>query len=193
MSTYVYGFTRRTHPLPITGMTGVGSTRQPLRLIDQDGLVAVVSDAPGNLRAKRRDLETHERVLETLCAVGTVLPMRFGIVAPDDSAVRAELASGADRYSGLLAKLDGHLELNVKAFHREDALLGALLLEHRSLRGRNARLRAAGGGTEQDKVAFGEQVAAAVETRRAEDAAAFAAILTPHASAIQLGVDRRLR
>jgi hypothetical protein len=38
------------------------------RLIRHDGLSAVVSDAPESLRAKRRDLVAHERVLETLTA-----------------------------------------------------------------------------------------------------------------------------
>ena len=128
MSTYVYGITRGSHPLPLAGLAGVGDQAQPLRVLRHGGdLAAVVSDAPANLRAKRRDLETHEGVLEGLCAAGTVLPMRFGLVAADDDAVIAELATGAPRYRELLARLDGKAELNVKAAHEEVGLLRDVL------------------------------------------------------------------
>jgi hypothetical protein len=35
-------------------------------IVRHEGLVAVVSDAPEDLRAKRRDLEAHDEVLEAL-------------------------------------------------------------------------------------------------------------------------------
>ncbi len=187
MSTYVYGFTYSAHPLPLDGLVGVGADAPPLRLVRQERLVAVVSDAPANLRAKRRDLEAHERVLETLCDVGTILPMRFGMVAPDDDAVRRELRTGAERYAGLLTRLEGQVELNVKGVHQKDGVLAQLLSRHRELRERNEALRASGGGSYQDKVAFGERVAAAMEERRSEDAERVVARLRPYASQVRLG------
>ncbi|HYJ68094.1 MAG TPA: GvpL/GvpF family gas vesicle protein [Nocardioidaceae bacterium] len=187
MSTYVYGFAPATHPMPIDGLTGVGAERAPVRLIREDGLVAVVSDAPEGLRAKRRDLEAHERVLESLCAAGTVMPMRFGMVASDDATVQAELTSKAEKYADLLAKLNDHVELNVKGVHDEDALLGDLLQRHAELRERNDALRAVGGGDEQDRIAFGEQVSAAVEERRVQEAKRLVAQLESHATRVRLG------
>lgn len=187
MGTYVYGFAPATHPMPIDGLTGVGAERAPVRLIRGDGLVAVVSDASEGLRAKRRDLEAHQRVLDTLCAAGTVLPMRFGMIASDDAMVEAELTSRAQQYTELLATLDEHVELNVKGTHNEDAVLGDLLQRRNDLRERNEALREAGGGREQDKIAFGGQVAAAVEERRSQDAARLVAALKPHATRVRLG------
>jgi hypothetical protein len=187
MSTYVYGFAPATHPMPIDGLTGVGAEGAPVRLIREGSLVAVVSDAPEGLRAKRRDLEAHELVLESLCAAGTVMPMRFGMIASDDAMVQAELTSKSEQYTGLLAELDGHVELNVKGVHNEDALLGDLLQRHADLRERNDALRDAEGGSEQDRIAFGEQVAAAVEGRRAQDAARLVAQLESKASRVRLG------
>ena len=187
MSTYVYGFATATHPLPIDGLTGVGAEKAPVRLIREGGLVAVVSDAPDGLRAKRRDLEAHERVLESLSAGGTVMPMRFGMVASDDAMVQVELASKAAQYTDRLAELDDHVELNVKGVHNEDALLGDVLQRRADLRERNDALREAGGGGEQDRIAFGEQVAAAVEGRRAQDATRLVAQLESHASWVRLG------
>jgi Gas vesicle synthesis protein GvpL/GvpF len=187
MSTYVYGFTHAAHPLPIDGMGGVGKSAPPLRLVRENGLAAVVSDAPDDLRAKRRDLETHQAILESLCAVGTVLPMRFGTVAPDDAAIRAELRSQAERYAQLLARLDGALEMNVKAIHREDDILRALLVEHRALREWNEALRASGGGSHEARVEFGEEIAAALEERGAHDAERVLAALQPHAADVNVG------
>jgi Gas vesicle synthesis protein GvpL/GvpF len=180
VSTYVYAYTGASHPLPVDSLAGVGERKPPVRLVRHDGLTAVVSDAPERLRAKRRDVEAHEQVLETLFAAGTVLPMRFGTVAADDAAVKAELATSAVRYTKLLSRLEGKVEVNVKAVHREEAVLRELL-------NRSEALRASGGGSHQDKVALGEQLSAALEDRRSQDAEQVVAQLRPHASAVRLG------
>ena len=185
MSTYVYGFTHAAHPLVVDDLAGVGSQR--LRVLSSSGLAAVVSDAPEGLRAKRRDLEAHGAVLEALGAAGTVLPMRFGTVAPRDVAVVTELEANAPRYRQLLSQLARCVELNVKAVHREDAVLSELLERDRVLGERNQALRARGGGTYEDKVEFGEAVAAALAERRTQDAAVVVAALRPYASKVSVG------
>jgi hypothetical protein len=187
MSNYVYCVTRASHPLPLEGAVGVGEHAPALRLVREQDLVAVVSDAPENLRAKRRDLVKHDAVIGRVYAAGTVLPMRFGMIAPDDEAVRTELRSGARRYGELLSRIDGHVELNVKGVHAEEALLRDVLLQNDQLRVRNQALRAAGGGGHQDRVAFGEQVAATVAERSARDAGQVIARLQPHAAQVRRG------
>ncbi len=179
MARYVYCFTDAGHPLPLDDLRGVGADGTVLRAIRHEGLAAVVSDAPEGLRPKRRDLVAHETVLETLSAAGSVVPMRFGTVAPDDDAVVAELARGAGRYTELLTRLAGHVERNVKGAHQEDSLLADLLTDNPELRARNEALRAAGGGSQPDQVAFGERIALAVEQRRTRDAAYVVAALRP--------------
>jgi Gas vesicle synthesis protein GvpL/GvpF len=182
MSTYVYAVTGSAHPRPIDGLTGVGPQAPPLRVVRHDDLAAVVSDAPGSLRAKRRDLETHHGVLAALSEVGPVLPMRFGTLAPDDAAVQSRLAAGRDRYRELLSRVEGKVELNVKAAHREDAVLREMLLAHPTLLARHEALRGSGGGSYEAKVAFGARLMAALEERRARDAEHVLATLGPHAS-----------
>jgi len=179
MARYVYCFLDAEHALPLDGLRGVGAEEAALRAIRHEGLAAVVSDAPQGLRPKRRDLVAHETVLETLSAAGTVVPMRFGTVAPDDDAVVAELTRGASRYTELLTRLAGHVERNVKGAHLEDALLADLLAGSPELRARNEALRAAGGGGQSDQMAFGEQMNLAVEQRRTRDAAYVVAALRP--------------
>jgi hypothetical protein len=187
MSTYVYGFTRAAHPLSIDGIKGVGSHDPALRVLRHDDLAAVVSDAPEDLRAKRRDIEAHQWILESLWVGGTVLPLRFGTVAPDDGAVEAELTAQADRYTDLLAQLDGKAELNVKGIYRESDVLRDLLLRDRPLREWNERLRSAGGGTPEARMEFGEEVAAALEDRRRADASRVLDELRPLAAQESLG------
>jgi hypothetical protein len=179
MGKYVYCFTDAGHPLPLDGLRAVGADEVALQTIHHEGLAAVVSDAPQGLRPKRRDLVAHETVVETLSAAGSVVPMRFGTVAPDDDAVVAELTRGASRYAELLTRLAGHVERNVKGTHQEDALLADLLTDHPELRERNEALRAAGGGSQADRMAFGEQMNLAVEQRRTRDAAYVVAALRP--------------
>ena len=88
-------------------------------------------------------------MLEALSAAGTVLPMRFGMVAPcTTSLVLTELEANRPRYRRLLSQLAGGVELNVKAVHRvQDAVLSELLQRDRALRERNRALRVRGGGS----------------------------------------------
>lgn len=181
MASYVYCFTHAEHPLALDSLRGVGADEPVLRVVRHEGLAAVVSDAPEGLRPKRRDLVAHETVLETLGAAGAVVPLRFGTVAPDDDAVAAELTRGAHRYTDLLTRLAGHVERNVKGAHQEDTLLADLLTDSPELSARNEALRAAGGGSQSDRVALGERVSLAVEQRRVRDAAYVVAALRPFA------------
>lgn len=179
VSTYVYGITRADHPLRLKDR-GVGPEPAPLRVVRGERLAAVVSDAPENLRPKRRDLEAHERVLESLVADGTVLPMRFGAVAAGDEAVRRELDEHAAWYEERIEGLAGRREVNVKAFHNEQAVLSELMRTNPDLRAANEALR---GGTGQDRrIEFGERVVNAMGAIRDRDAAQVLAVLQPYAA-----------
>ncbi|RCV47938.1 GvpL/GvpF family gas vesicle protein [Marinitenerispora sediminis] len=187
MSCYVYAVTRDGHPLDIDGEKGVGAPPEPVRVLRSAGLAAVVSDAPEGLRAKRRDLEAHQRVLDRLMGQGTALPMRFGTLADSEDAVLAELERSAQYYRGELDRLDGRVEVNVKAAHLEEAALREALLTDPELRAANEELRAAGGGTHDQRIAFGEQVADALERLRGRDADRVLEALRPHAERLALG------
>jgi len=57
--------------------------------IDHGGLRAVVSDTLSpRLRPERRNITAHQTVLHYLMEQGTVLPMRFGVIARNAEAVR---------------------------------------------------------------------------------------------------------
>lgn len=169
MSTYVYGLVGHEHPRELESCIGVGASPASVRALPFRDLVAVVGDAPGEMRAKRRDLLAHERVLEQLCAQGTTLPMRFGVVAADDEAVVHGLSPDAQDYRRALSELAGLVEVNVKAEHEEAEVLRQILLDNDDLRAMHAQMQDEGGGSYEQRVRFGELISKEVEHRKATD------------------------
>ncbi|MFF3895275.1 GvpL/GvpF family gas vesicle protein [Streptomyces sp. NPDC001812] len=187
MSTYVYGITASTYSGPPEHTSGVGDPAGPVRVLKEGELAAVVSDAPEDLRPKRRELLAHQNVLAEVGAAGCVLPMRFGSVAPDDDSVTAVLAERAEHYKERLRALDGRVEYNVKANHDEEAVLHHVMAGNPELRALAEANRQAGGGSYDDKIRLGEMVAEAVRAQEAEDGVAVRRALEPAADAVSVG------
>ncbi|UFR00868.1 GvpL/GvpF family gas vesicle protein [Streptomyces sp. Go40/10] len=187
MSTYVYGIIRASHsPLP-EDLDGVGDPSQPVRVLREGELAAIVSDAPEELRPKRRDLLAHQHVLDEAGADGVVLPMRFASAAPDDDTVTRVLAERAGQLLERLQALDGMAEYNIKANHNEDAVLRLIMASHDDIRSLAQANREAGGGTQEDRIRLGEMVAAAVQEREAGDAELLHQALAPMVRAVSVG------
>ncbi|MEW2285139.1 GvpL/GvpF family gas vesicle protein [Streptomyces sp. NPDC047841] len=187
MGTYVYGIVRASHPPLPQDLEGVGASPQPVRVLRQGELAAIVSDAPEELRPKRRDLLAHQRVLDEAGADGVVLPMRFGSASPDDDTVITVLAERADRFLERLHALDGAAEYNIKANHDEEAVLRLIMTDHDDIRSLAAANREAGGGTQEERIRLGEMVAAAVQEREATDAELLRQALAPMAEEVSAG------
>ncbi|MFF4211680.1 GvpL/GvpF family gas vesicle protein [Streptomyces sp. NPDC001796] len=187
MSTYVYGIAAADHPSLPDGMGGVGDPARTVRILKRGELAAIVSDAPEGLRPKRRDLLAHQNVLSEAAAGGPVLPMRFGSLAPDDDAVTGVLEERADHYRERLGTLDGKVEYNIKASHDEEAVLHHVMAENPEVRSLAEANRKAGGGSYEEKLKLGEMVAAAVQSREAEDARELQRALEPAAEAVSVG------
>ncbi|MDN0197265.1 GvpL/GvpF family gas vesicle protein [Streptomyces sp. S.PNR 29] len=162
---YVYAVTGSDHPLRLDGLRTVGGAGGSLSTVVHGPLAAVVSPAPAGLRPKRRDLAAHQALQERLMADGAVLPMRFGLLAPDDTAVRTALEVKGEEYTRRLAELHGTTEFNLKAARSQDDLLREILDESDEARRLNERTRD-GHGTYEDRVALGELVARQVEARQ---------------------------
>lgn len=184
MKSYVYGIARAAHPSLPDGMDGVGDPPCAVRILVVGDLAAVVSDAPDGLRPKRRDLLAHQNVLAEIGASGPVLPMRFGSLSSDDDLVRAALAENGERYLRRLDELDGKVEYNVKAAHREETILRQVLSEEPEIRALHEANRPAGGGSYDDRLRLGEMVANAVQAREARDAETVRRELSPLADAV---------
>jgi hypothetical protein len=164
MQLYVYAITRSDHPLRLDGLRPVGGGPGALRTVTRGDVAAVVSPAPPDLRPRRRDLASHQELQERLMGDGAVLPMRFGLLAPDDGALRAALEHKSEEYRRKLDGLHGTTEFNVKAARSQDDLLREVLAESEQARRLNERTRD-GNGTYDDRIALGQLIAREVEAR----------------------------
>ncbi|WP_406213032.1 GvpL/GvpF family gas vesicle protein [Streptomyces decoyicus] len=165
MSVYVYSIVATTHPQGLEGLDGVGKPPSTLRTVQSKELSAVVSDAPEELRPKRRDLAAHQAVQERLMADGTVLPLQFGFTTTDDEAVRAVLKERAEEFTERLEALEGCAEYHLKAAQDEDAMLRQILQESDEARSLNDQIKS-GTGSPDLPMALGELVAQEVEARQ---------------------------
>lgn len=97
---YVYAIVRRTAKPPpqLRGLNG-----EPLSMVPWQALSAVVStSAASGVSPTAQTLLQHEMVVETMCEMAPVLPVRFGTILPDTTAVIQALA---ERYETLLSDL----------------------------------------------------------------------------------------
>src|SRR5436189_4985083 len=131
---YVYGVVRarRSSRLKQTGING-----EPLKVVADGGLGALTSTVPeGFLEAGRDEFLTHSAVLERALKKGTVLPMQFGVVMPDEAAIRRDLLKAhRQELEVQLEEMDGKVEVNVKGIYSEPRILREALDENAELRG----------------------------------------------------------
>jgi hypothetical protein len=151
---------------------GGGLDGHPVTTIVHDDLAALVSEAPGSVRAKRRDLLAHFDVLGAAFEQGTVLPARFGIVFDDEeSLVHEFLAPRHDELARLLKELRDRVELRVTAHHRPESVLAEAVVQNPRI----AKLREATRGAASAHPALielGELVTDDLRRRVAQDAQA---------------------
>lgn len=184
---YVYGVVGAEVPAP----EGAGINAQPLRAVRAGGVGAIVSDV-GDAEPSfgRAALTAHSDVLEAVLAAGTVLPMRFGVIMPDDAAVREQLLEPhRDELLAQLERLDGRVELTLRATYEEAPLLREILAEEPEIRA----IHAAGNRGYLEQIRLGEMIAGAVDARRRRDADQILAQLTPLAEDYQLAEPRHER
>ena len=188
---YVYGVVAGDPSLAVAD----GIDARPLRLVSEPGLSAIVSDVVGERPALGREaLTAHSRVLEAVVDSQTVLPMRFGVVMESDDDVRHSLLK--PHRATLLAqleRLEGRVELTLRATYEETPLLREILAEEPQIRQLHAATRNNGGGGYMDRVRLGEMIASAVEARRRRDSEQILSLLAPLAEDYQRSEPRHER
>jgi len=169
---------------------GEGVDDQPVELVEHDGLAALVSDAPRvPVKANRRNLMAHSRVLQSVIGERCVLPMRFGVVMPDRAAVEEELlAHNGEWLASQLSVFETYVELDVRALCPEEQLLRAVVRERPQLAELRESLRGRPGpATYYERIRLGELVAGAVAEKREQIAGWVAGKLGRLAAATKLG------
>src|SRR5881227_3193193 len=156
---YVYGVVRADE-LPAVATDGVAGTS--VELLEHDGLAAVVSKLPAReFRVKRRDLQRHLQVLEEAFAEATIVPCPFGTVV---------LSERRDELLAALERLEGEVQLNVKAVYDEEELLRELVQLDPELERLRIATKRLGDAGYYEQIRLGELIAAAVSQRRETDA-----------------------
>ncbi len=173
VETYVYGVQRAGGDVALPA-EGVGQPGSPVHMIESGDLVAFVSDVPaGEMLASREDVYRHSEILQALMRSGTVLPMQFGTIMPDERTVASDLLDAFQpQLEGLLDKLQGHVELSLKATYQE-SVFREIVNENATIAALNQRVRRRSGEAGYyDSIRLGELVAAQLEAKRDADVAA---------------------
>lgn len=119
---YVYGVLRAKEECRF-GAIGLGTPRAEVRTVHHGELAAVVSEAPPGVPDPTRDnLLTHHHVQEAVMRQHTLLPAAFGLVLRGREQVEELLRSAHDTLAGVLARLEGHLELGLKVLWDQDLI-----------------------------------------------------------------------
>jgi Gas vesicle synthesis protein GvpL/GvpF len=185
---YVYGVTRSgtTGALPREGVAGAA-----VAALEREPLAAIVSELPEDgLRVRRRDLFRHLGVLESVFAETTIVPCAFGTVLATEEAVADELlGERRDELLGLLERLDGRVQMNVKISHDEDAVLAEIVASDPEIARLRQRSRALGAAAYFENIRLGELVAAALVAVRGRDADRIVARLAGRADDVLIEED----
>jgi hypothetical protein len=183
---YVYGVVRGDGSAPeVEGIAGA-----PLELVGAGEVAALTSVAPDEyLEAGREELLAHSRVLEATLERGTVLPMRFGVVVPDEETLRERLLDGhREELTAQLAEMDGKIELALKGLYEEEAILRELVAADREIAGLRATIAGKPeAATYPERIRLGELIAAAFAASQEHDSTEVVEGLRRHAVAVRVG------
>jgi hypothetical protein len=154
------------------GTTGVGDPPGEVRVVRHRDLAALVSDIdPDRPLGHPDDLFAHEELLDSSALDVPVLPLRFGAVVSDDSAVADELIGPHyEEFTTAIEQLEGHAEYIVRGRYAEEAILREVLSEDPRAAELARQIRNADPDATRDlRMQLGELLTNAVGERRTAD------------------------
>jgi gas vesicle protein GvpL/GvpF len=185
-SLYIYGVIPAAEAAEWPAMEGLSSGT--VRVVADGGFAALVSALPMDATPGRReDIEAHRRVLAEAIEHSNTIPMRFGMVMGSEGEVRERLLERhAADLSALMSTLEGHVQLTVRGFYTEGALLRAVLADDPVLaQNYEAIADLPELASQGERILLGEHVAKAIDERRAVDERALLDALTPLADDVR--------
>jgi gas vesicle protein GvpL/GvpF len=165
---YVYGVVRSGS---VRGLAVDGVADSSVSTIERGGLAAVTSElTEDRLRVRRRDLRAHLAVLEAVFAQATIVPCAFGMVLHSREAVESDLLDGRrEELLSLLERLEGRMQLNIKAAYDEETVLREVVDSDVEIARLREQSRALGDAGRLANIRLGELVASALTERRVAD------------------------
>lgn len=167
---YVYCIIKERKPQQFE-IAGLGGLKDRIHTVHIKNLAAVVGRPPnGSGVVTREAAMAHEKVIEEVMKSYTVLPFKFGVVA-DSKAVREKLLRGCfNEFHAGLARLEGKVELDLKAFWLDmDKVFKEI--------GEELKLGSGQAAGYPERLAVGERVAELLVQKRRQEAAAILSLL----------------
>ncbi len=150
------------------GDIGIGGRGDEVRTVVYDDMHAVVSQAPlKTYDTSRENMMAHELVIETVMKDYAVLPLRFATVMHEESDVRQLLKGKYDRFVEELERVEGKVELGVKAIAKKDVVFEEILLTNSDIRALKEKIQGLPyEKTYYDRLAIGQMVENALEDEK---------------------------
>ena len=137
---YIYGIVEEPQPRRFS-FPGVGESE--VYTISHQKIAAIVSDIEfPEIDPTRKNVHAHTVVQDELLKEYTLLPMRFGMVAASEDEVRGLLEKN---YQGLINELNrlvGRIEVELKVFWEQEAIIRELQGENQELSRLKAKINA---------------------------------------------------
>ena len=164
---YLYGLMAPSAPPPATSVTALEGVTGPVfsKTLPTGHLIYGHHDGQ-QILARRRLMLAHTAILEAASTAGTVLPMRFGLLADSIDAVTALVARQEKEIASHFARLAGHVEYGVRISFPGPAALTQALSGNPALRTEKARLE--GAADHFATAAFGRKLGEVLERRRTD-------------------------
>jgi hypothetical protein len=168
---YIYCIIRCLEPRQFITL-GIGERGDIVHTLHFVSLAAVVSASPlVKYESSRRNMMAHTRVLEEVMQEFTVLPVRFGTVAPSAEAVQRVLRQRSREFHTLLAEMEERVELGLKAFWYENVVFQEIVEENPPIRHlRDSLIGHSPEETYYERIRLGEMIEGAMWRKRNEDA-----------------------
>jgi hypothetical protein len=162
--------------------TGIGERGDPIRTVQHEDLVAIVSDSPRQRYELRREfILGHERVLEEAMTYSDLLPVAFSTVATRDEEVREKLLKRRfDELHGYLDYVRGRTQLSLKVLWNQERLFEEVVAENDQIQ--SLQYTIAGqpeAATYYDRIELGELTEATINYKHGVESQAILAALEP--------------
>jgi Gas vesicle synthesis protein GvpL/GvpF len=165
----------------VSGLRGLDDVE--VEIVLHDGLAAVVSRlALERPPGRSAELVAHARVVDSLAASAVVVPAQFGLVLDHDLAeVARVIDDSADRFRALLERLDGRVQLNLRASYVPEQVLSELVQQDPAIADLRERTHALPAGTAHpDLVRLGESVSRGLVAKRLQDSELVLDVVLPY-------------
>ncbi len=189
LGAYVYGVVRLGDRAEDEGflqppMPGAG----PATIVEAGEYGVIVSAmAIGDVDPTRRNLLAHTRILEEAMRAGPVLPVRFGTIADDPDQLSPILDAHGEDFTRLFARIEGKVELGVKAFWDMERLFAEVGADDPKIRQLKEQLQGSSEAkTYYQRIDLGRRIEDAIDAKREAEASDLLRLLTPLATEVEI-------